>query len=796
MPSSADLGRLSQRQWEKLQDCAERFEQAWQEADPGAASVPLDPYLPPRGDALRIFVLHELIKTDLEIRWRRGQPVSLEQYLEKYPELGRPAALPPELIFEEYRIRQAHGDKPPLERYETRFPEQFAALQELADSEPIPTSPVAASVQTPPASPAGKPLLASQAGPMLGPLPGSANQVLPVGEGYKMLKRLGSGTFGEVWLAEAPGGIQVAVKVISRPLDQEEAQRELQALELIKQLRHPYLVQTQAYSPMQDRLLIVMELADGSLRDRLKECRAAGMPGIPLDELIRYFGEAAEALDFLHSKHVHHRDIKPENILLVQKHAKVADFGLARTMQSQRNLATATSSGTPAYMAPEVWRGKVSEHSDQYSLAVTYAELRLNRRLFAGTDMIAMMEGHLQQTPDLEPLLEPERKVLLKALSKSPDERYGSCKEFLQALKRSVASELRETSPDLFLGETRMNDAGLFTDAEMGTMGALPFRPHGAASATEVAGGQPGWRSRERPRRSAPLVLLTALIVFSATALAVRFWPKPVASTGPELLDTAPSGVTWTSPDIIPDKNGKNYYRQVEITRGGMPVRFCVVPQETDSDPPTFYLMENKVWNDLFARFTAEQPEADRNSQWRLGGLAGGKDVGVADGQLPVLRVSVDEAHQFAKWLGGLLPTAQQWDRAAGCYDGQKGPFLGDEPWNPRAEPPEAAVHRADDGPLPVGLATRDISPFGCRDMAGNGTEWTRNTVEINRWVPIADPKNYRDVYLRGRSYADPQGPIRFMNWERYDRDQQAVPYNSVDPYTGFRVALEPGPAR
>src|SRR5262249_5337509 len=156
------------------------------------------------------------------------------------------------------------------------------------------------------------------------------------------------------WRARAPGGVDVAVKRISRPREHSERQRELQALELIKRLRHPYLLQTHAFFSLPDELIIVMELADGSLRDRLKHYRKDGKTGIPPRELLGYFHEAAEALDFLHAQHMQHRDVKPDNILFQQHHAKVADFGLARELSTDKSLMD-SGSGTPPYTPPEVW---------------------------------------------------------------------------------------------------------------------------------------------------------------------------------------------------------------------------------------------------------------------------------------------------------------------------------------------------------------------------------------------------------------------------------------------------------
>src|SRR5262249_2160753 len=106
MSRPADLGHLKSTEWNRLQELADRFEKACTEAGPRADLVDLAAFLPQPDDPLRIVALHELIKTDVEIRWRRGQKMPLERYLDRFPELGAAETLPPELIYEEYCVRQ------------------------------------------------------------------------------------------------------------------------------------------------------------------------------------------------------------------------------------------------------------------------------------------------------------------------------------------------------------------------------------------------------------------------------------------------------------------------------------------------------------------------------------------------------------------------------------------------------------------------------------------------------------------------------------------------------------------
>src|SRR5205807_8653506 len=147
-----------------------------------------------------------------------------------------------------------------------------------------------------------------------------------------------------------------------------------------------------------------------------------GRPGVPPEELIPLFEQAAEALDYLHSQNVSHRDVKPQNLLTLKGYAKVADFGLARGHEHTMTTVGAEV-GTPMYMAPEVWERKVSLHSDQYSLAAAYVQARLGRTLFPNLALHELAGAHATHTPDLAPPPTAEQRVLPRALAKTPGDR-------------------------------------------------------------------------------------------------------------------------------------------------------------------------------------------------------------------------------------------------------------------------------------------------------------------------------------------------------------------------------------
>ncbi len=251
--------------------------------------------------------------------------------------------------------------------------------------------------------------------------------------GYTLLDRLGSGGYGEVWRATAPGGLSKAVKFVFGRQDGARAASELKALQRVLEVRHPFLLSLERIEVVQGRLVVVSELADGSLRDRYFACLEEGQPGIPREELLGYLRDTADALDYLSREHeLQHLDVKPENLLLLAGHIKVADFGLVKSVGSQTQ--SMVGGLTPTYSSPEVFQGRPSRHSDQYSLAVLYQELLTGALPYTGSNAAELTLQHLNDTPDLSALAEGDRFAVSRALAKDPANRFESCSDFVQSL--------------------------------------------------------------------------------------------------------------------------------------------------------------------------------------------------------------------------------------------------------------------------------------------------------------------------------------------------------------------------
>jgi formylglycine-generating enzyme required for sulfatase activity len=201
--------------------------------------------------------------------------------------------------------------------------------------------------------------------------------------------------------------------------------------------------------------------------------------------------------------------------------------------------------------------------------------------------------------------------------------------------------------------------------------------------------------------------------------------------------------------------------------------------------------MRDKVSNALFAKYDASRPAERRKTAWRE--RVKQDTHGRWDERWPVLHVSCEDALAFARWFGEhdrgtipfRLPTTQQWDKAAGLYDrdGREGPFAGH--WGAK-DGPRIAVNGRE--PLPVDRDGAEESIFGCRDMAGNGLEWTRNLFPVESKTIPPEPGTNPSIALRGRGYAEP-APLTFddLTPDRTESWQYLDETNAV----GFRLVID-----
>ena len=296
--------------------------------------------------------------------------------------------------------------------------------------------------------------------------------------GYTLKERIGSGGFGEVWSAVAPGGMIKAVKIVYGYHDEKRAQGELKSLDRVKQLRHPFLLSLERIEIFEGQLIVVSELADKSMADLFNELVMKGEPGIHRDQLIKYMRDAADALDHLSDEHsLQHLDVKPENLLIVGSHVKVADFGLVKELHD-KSMSLMTGM-TPAYAAPELFDGRPGSFSDQYSLAIVYQEMLTSIRPFPGTTPAQLAAQHMHGKPNLRPLPADDRATIARALSKDPNVRFSSCGDMVEELanrKRTTRKSIRRIqrtsdSPDSNATRSDTPDMTAVMDSE-----GLPFQ--------------------------------------------------------------------------------------------------------------------------------------------------------------------------------------------------------------------------------------------------------------------------------------------------------------------------------
>ena len=274
-------------------------------------------------------------------------------------------------------------------------------------------------------------------------------------------KYLARGGMAEVYLGthlslDRPVAIKVLHSFIeSDPELLDRFQREAKA---VAGLRHPNIVQVFDFDTHENHPYIVMEYLKGpTLSTYLQSLHNNGLK-LSLEQIGQLLKSLVAGLDYAHANGVIHRDIKPANILLhnktgdftensmITKHVEpvITDFGLARIVNSSKQTASGLVSGTPSYMSPEQARGsKVDHRTDIYSIGVILYELVAGRVPFEGDTAITVIFKHINETPPpIEGIPEELQKVIDKALTKYPEDRYNSGHDLILGYFRAIGMHL------------------------------------------------------------------------------------------------------------------------------------------------------------------------------------------------------------------------------------------------------------------------------------------------------------------------------------------------------------------
>ena len=281
--------------------------------------------------------------------------------------------------------------------------------------------------------------------------------------GYSVLRTLGCGEMGDVYLAQHPRIPHWnALKVLSATLteDREFRDRFMRETPIATTLYHPHILEVEYRGETDGQLWITMDYVTGTSAAQLIAKRFP--TGMPAGEVLATITAVADALDYAHSRGMLHRNMKPANILFTnpadgEQQILLTDFGIARQLGDPNGALVPDLTGeTVAYAAPEQLTGPdIDGRADQYALAATAFHLLTGAPPFQQSNPVAVISQHLTAAPpslrDRRPDLARLDDILATALAKNPEDRFHSCRAFADALSYSAGAWTGDRSPEAYL---------------------------------------------------------------------------------------------------------------------------------------------------------------------------------------------------------------------------------------------------------------------------------------------------------------------------------------------------------
>ena len=278
---------------------------------------------------------------------------------------------------------------------------------------------------------------------------------MPLGKGevfagYTIVRLLGSGGMGEVYLARHPRlPRDDALKILPESVSADPGYRErfIREADSAAKLWHPHIVGVHDRGEFHNQLWIAMDYVEGTDAAELLKTRYP--VGMTERDVLEIALAVADALDYAHARSLIHRDVKPSNILLTdpthdRRRILLADFGIARQSDDVSGLTTTNMTvGSVLYCAPEQLSGLALDgRADQYALAASVYHLLTGSAPFPHTNPAVVIGRHLNAAPpslgDHRPELTPLDPVMQAALAKDPNDRFPSCQDFVKALAQRI----------------------------------------------------------------------------------------------------------------------------------------------------------------------------------------------------------------------------------------------------------------------------------------------------------------------------------------------------------------------
>jgi len=653
--------------------------------------------------------------------------------------------------------------------------------------------------------------------------------------GYLITEKIGSGGMGEVYRAvQTSVDRSVAIKILLPILadDPVLVARFRQEARMIATLEHPHILPLIDFGDEAGVLYLVTRyLNGGTLHDLI---RASPLPP---PAALRYLTDIGEALDYAHSQGVVHRDIKPSNVLLDgQDNSFIADFGLAKTLNTAGLTQGGLGLGTPLYMSPEQGRTRPVDHrTDIYSLGIVAYEMITGRVPFDAENMMGIIMKHISDPVPSVTLLNPELPrafdvVFARALAKKPPDRYATVREFVKDFARAIEDPRAFESTLPLIGPPVGKSAAPPPD-DVTRILAAPSVPPAPAAEKEPArqrwlgfglgGAALGlavlawvWFASASPGAPPATPTLTAAPVTAAATVTAEATKQPTVTS---LTSSPQPSPTVAGLSLAP----KDAMELVYIPAGNF------LFGSADSDPaaqpdekPQQELFLDDFWMDrtevTVAQFqdfvnatryqtdaelgccaggyartggivTILDPEFVRSAAWKLPQGAGAPP---ALPRRPVVQVSWNDAKAYCTWAGRRLPTQAEWEKAArgvsgriypwgDAFDGTRLNFCDRSCGQKKhdADYDDTFARASNVGSFPGGA-----SPYGLLDMSGNAREWVSDVyVPGDNAAPAVQADSLR--VIRGGAWIDAPARVRAAA-RAFNRP------DARDDTTGFRCAV------